>query len=253
MADSDNPKTPVDFGFESVSATEKTRKVRGVFDSVASRYDVMNDLMSFAMHRIWKRLAVMSARVREGDRVLDLAGGTGDLTRLFAPLLGASGQVVLSDINWEMLSIGRDRLLDAGHIANVAVAQINAEQLPFEAHSFDVVNIAFGLRNVTAKQAALAEMFRVLRPGGRALVLEFSELKLKALRPAYDTFSFKILPTLGRVVADDADSYRYLAESIRKHPNQASLLDMMREAGFERCRYRNMAGGIVALHEGMRL
>lgn len=245
--------TEVDFGFEHVSPAEKTRRVRAVFDSVAENYDVMNDLMSFGLHRLWKRLAVMAARVRPGNDILDLAGGTGDLARLFARRTGSSGRVIISDINGDMLRVGRDRLLDEGGPDNVSVAQANAELLPFADHSFDVVSIAFGLRNVTHKDAALAEMYRVLRPGGRALVLEFSELQLKALRPAYDAFSFRMLPRIGKLVAKDADSYRYLAESIRMHPNQETLLAMMRHAGFEQCRYRNMAGGIVALHDGIRL
>jgi len=243
----------VDFGFETVSAAEKTRRVRGVFDSVADSYDVMNDLMSFGLHRVWKRMAVMAARVQPGDEVLDIAGGTGDLSLLFARHAGDTGQVIISDINGEMLSVGRDRLLDEGMSANVRPVQANAEALPFPDGSFDVVSIAFGLRNVTGKQTALGEMYRVLRPGGRGLVLEFSELKLRALRPAYDAFSFKILPRLGQLVAKDADSYRYLAESIRMHPDQETLLAMMQTAGFEQCRYRNMAGGIVALHNGLRL
>jgi demethylmenaquinone methyltransferase/2-methoxy-6-polyprenyl-1,4-benzoquinol methylase len=243
----------VDFGFEHVSREEKTRRVRAVFDSVADSYDVMNDLMSFGLHRLWKRLAVMAARVRPGNDILDLAGGTGDLSRLFARRTGAQGRVVISDINGDMLRVGRDRLLDEGGPDNVSVAQANAEMLPFADRSFDVVSIAFGLRNVTDKDAALNEMYRVLRPGGRALVLEFSELQLRALRPVYDAFSFRVLPRIGQLVAKDADSYRYLAESIRMHPNQETLLAMMQSAGFEQCRYRNMAGGIVALHDGIRL
>jgi len=246
-------ETEVDFGFEHVSPEEKTRRVRAVFDSVAESYDVMNDLMSFGLHRLWKRLAVMAARVRPGNDILDLAGGTGDLGRLFARRTGAHGRVIISDINGDMLRVGRDRLLDEGGPDNVSMAQANAELLPFPDRSFDVVSIAFGLRNVTNKDAALGEMYRVLRPGGRALVLEFSELQLRALRPAYDAFSFRVLPRIGKIVAKDADSYRYLAESIRMHPNQDSLLAMMQAAGFEQCRYRNMAGGIVALHDGIRL
>ena len=243
----------VDFGFESVGEAEKTRRVKAVFDSVANNYDVMNDLMSFGLHRLWKRIAVMAAHVRPGHQVLDLAGGSGDLSRLFAQRIGDQGLVVISDINGEMLSRGRDRLIDSGCSNHVAVVQANAESLPFASARFDIVTIAFGLRNVTNKVAALDEMYRMLRPGGRALILEFSELQIPALHKAYDAFSFRVLPRLGEWVAKDGDSYRYLAESIRVHPNQETLLSMMRTAGFERVRCRNLAGGIVALHDGMRL
>ena len=241
-----------DFGFEKVSEDEKSRRVKAVFDSVAGRYDLMNDLMSFGLHRLWKRLAVMAAMIRPGFRILDLAGGTGDLTRLFAQRVGKDGQVVISDINNEMLNIGRDRLIDDGVSGNVSVVQSNAESLPFPSQTFDVVSIAFGLRNITNKSAALEEMYRILHPGGRALILEFSELRIPALRGVYDVFSFRVLPKLGEWVAKDGESYRYLAESIRVHPNQEVLLSMMREVGFEQCRCRNMAGGIVALHDGLR-
>jgi demethylmenaquinone methyltransferase/2-methoxy-6-polyprenyl-1,4-benzoquinol methylase len=243
----------VDFGFEAVGEAEKTRRVKAVFDSVAGNYDVMNDLMSFGLHRLWKRFAVMAAQVRSGQHVLDLAGGSGDLSRLFARRVGERGQVVMSDINGEMLNRGRDRLIDSGCGNNVAVVQANAESLPFDSGTFDIVSIAFGLRNVTNKNAALDEMYRILRPGGRALILEFSELKIPALQKAYDTFSFRVLPRLGELVAKDGDSYRYLAESIRVHPNQDALMSMMRTVGFDRVRCRNMAGGIVALHDGMRI
>jgi demethylmenaquinone methyltransferase/2-methoxy-6-polyprenyl-1,4-benzoquinol methylase len=242
----------VDFGYENILESAKTERVKSVFDSVAGRYDLMNDLMSFGLHRIWKRLAVMSAMVRPGHRVLDLAGGTGDLARLFAQRAGDEGEVVISDINGEMLSVGRDRLIDGGVIGNVSIVQANAETLPFASRTFDIVSIAFGLRNVTNKKAALDEMYRILRPGGRALILEFSELQIAPLRKLYDAFSFRLLPKLGEMVAKDGASYRYLAESIRMHPNQAALLAMMERAGFERCRCRNMAGGIVALHDGLR-
>ena len=242
----------VDFGFENVSEEEKTRRVKGVFDSVAKNYDTMNDVMSFGLHRIWKRFAVMAAHVRPGYHILDLAGGSGDLSRLFAQRLGEHGHVVISDINGEMLSVGRDRLIDGGFSNNVEVVQANAESLPFASRRFDIVTIAFGLRNVTNKSAALEEMFRMLRPGGRALILEFSELKVPLLQTAYDAFSFRVLPKLGEWIAKDGDSYRYLAESIRVHPNQEVLLSMMRGAGFERVRCRNLAGGIVALHDGIR-
>lgn len=254
MGDSDHTGNRlVNFGFANVSEREKTRRVRGVFDSVAERYDVMNDLMSFGLHRIWKRVAVMAAMVRSDDKVLDLAGGSGDLTRLLAERVGSGGHVVMSDINAEMLGVGRDRLLDDGFGKKVSVVQANAEALPFSSQSFDVVSIAFGLRNVTDKTLALEEMYRILKPGGRALILEFSELKLPALQKIYDAFSFKLLPKLGELIAKDGSSYRYLAESIRVHPNQEALRAMMETAGFEQCRYRNMSGGIVALHDGIRV
>jgi demethylmenaquinone methyltransferase/2-methoxy-6-polyprenyl-1,4-benzoquinol methylase len=254
MADSGHTENHlVNFGFANVSEGEKTRRVKGVFDSVAERYDVMNDLMSFGLHRIWKRLAVMAAMVRSDDKVLDLAGGSGDLTRLFAERVGSGGHVVISDINAEMLGVGRDRLLDNGFGKKVSVVQADAQALPFSSQSFDVVSIAFGLRNVTDKTLALDEMYRMLKPGGRALILEFSELKLPALQKVYDAFSFKLLPKLGDLIAKDGASYRYLAESIRVHPNQEALRSMMETAGFEQCRYRNMSGGIVALHDGIRV
>lgn len=236
-----------DFGYEQVDPEEKTRRVRGVFDSVASRYDVMNDLMSVGLHRLWKRYAVMLAHVREGERVLDLAGGTGDLARLLAPRVGAAGIVVHTDINPAMLVAGRDRLLDTG--LALPTVQCNAEQLPFASRTFDCVTIAFGLRNVTHKERALAEMRRVLRPGGRALVLEFSRVA-KPLAPAYDWYSFKVLPRLGRLVARDAASYRYLAESIRMHPDQETLKALMEQAGFDRVEYHNLSAGVVAVHVG---
>ena len=238
---------PVDFGYERVSPDEKTRRVRGVFDSVSGRYDLMNDLMSGGMHRLWKRYAVGVASVREGGRVLDLAGGTGDLARLFAKAAGPSGRVVLTDINHAMLSEGRDKLIDAG--VPLPVAQCDAEQLPFADRSFDVVSIAFGLRNVTRKERALAEMRRVLAPGGAALVLEFSKVAAP-LAPAYDWYSFNVLPALGRLVAGDEQSYRYLAESIRMHPDQETLKAMMERAGFDSVEYHNLTAGVVALHVG---
>ena len=235
------------FGYEEVSPDEKTRRVRGVFESVASRYDVMNDLMSGGLHRAWKRFAVAISGVREGSQVLDLAGGTGDLARLYANAAGASGTVVLTDINGAMLAEGRDKLIDAG-IA-LPIVQCNAEALPFADRRFDCVSIAFGLRNVTRKEVALAEMRRVTRPGGLALVLEFSKVAAP-LAPAYDWYSFNILPKLGKLVAGDAASYRYLAESIRMHPDQATLAQMMRDAGFDRVDYHNLAAGVVAVHVG---
>ncbi len=240
------------FGFEQVPRGEKARRVRGVFDSVAGRYDLMNDLMSGGLHRLWKRYTVEQAAVRRGQRVLDLAGGTGDLALRFLRQVGASGQVVLADINASMLREGRRRLVDAGVAGNLAIAQVDAEQLPFADLSFDCITIAFGLRNVTDKMRALESMWRVLKPGGRLLILEFSQ-PADALNPAYDLYSFRVLPLLGKLVAKDDASYRYLAESIRMHPDQEALVQMMQDAGFERCRYRNLAGGIVALHSGYRI
>ncbi len=240
------------FGFEQVPRGEKARRVRGVFDSVAGRYDLMNDLMSGGLHRLWKRYTVEQAAVRRGQRVLDLAGGTGDLALRFLRQVGASGQVVLADINASMLREGRRRLVDAGVAGNLAIAQVDAEQLPFADMSFDCITIAFGLRNVTDKMRALESMWRVLKPGGRLLILEFSQ-PADALKPAYDLYSFRVLPLLGKLVAKDDASYRYLAESIRMHPDQEALVQMMQDAGFERCRYRNLAGGIVALHSGYRI
>ncbi len=240
------------FGYQTVPVQEKARHVRDVFDSVASKYDLMNDLMSVGLHRLWKRYTIDQAAVRPGQTVLDLAGGTGDLARRFASIVGPSGQVVLADINLNMLLEGRKRLVDAGVAGNLDIIQVDAEQLPFAASSFDCTTIAFGLRNVTDKQAALGSMHRVLRPGGKALILEFSK-PADLLKPAYDLYSFKILPMLGKLVANDEDSYQYLAESIRMHPDQETLLGMMQEVGFERCRYHNLAGGIVALHVGYRI
>ncbi len=238
---------PVDFGYERVAPDEKTRRVRGVFESVAGSYDLMNDLMSGGLHRLWKRYAVGVAAVREGARVLDLAGGTGDLARLFAKAAGATGRVVLTDINHAMLAEGRDKLLDAGR--PLPVAQCDAEALPFPDRSFDVVSIGFGLRNVTHKENALAEMRRVLVPGGVALVLEFSKVA-SPLAPAYDWYSFNVLPKIGRLVAGDEASYRYLAESIRMHPDQEALKAMMEQAGFDSVEYHNLTAGVVALHVG---
>jgi demethylmenaquinone methyltransferase/2-methoxy-6-polyprenyl-1,4-benzoquinol methylase len=240
----------VDFGYERVAASEKTARVRGVFDSVAGKYDLMNDLMSAGLHRLWKRFALSQTGLRPGQRALDVASGTGDLAAGLARQVGSTGMAVLTDINWEMLSRGRDRLLDKGIAGNVAFVIANAEQLPFPDRSFDCVTIAFGLRNVTDKAAALRSMRRVLRPGGRLLVLEFSQPRVAGLKPLYDAYSFGLLPALGRLVAGDEASYRYLAESIRVHPDQAALAAMMSEAGFEDCRWHNLAGGIVALHLG---
>lgn len=240
------------FGFETVPLSDKTRRVKGVFDSVASRYDLMNDLMSGGLHRLWKRFATGQAAVRRGQSVLDLAGGTGDLARAFARQAGPTGLVVLADINDRMLHEGRRRLVDAGVGEHVAIAQVDAENLPFASSSFDCISIAFGLRNVTDKSAALASMYRVLKTGGKLLVLEFSK-PADAIKPAYDLYSFKVLPVLGKLVANDEESYRYLAESIRMHPDQEALLKLMEQAGFDRCRYHNLAGGIVALHVGYKI
>ena len=245
------PDKTTHFGFRDVPVEEKAGHVRAVFDSVADNYDLMNDLMSFGIHRLWKRYAINMAGIRPGQRILDLAGGTGDLTRLMAPLTGPTGHVVLSDINAAMLNNGRSALLDHGISGNVSFALANAEQLPFPDNSFDLVTIAFGLRNVTDKQQALHAMQRVLRPGGRLLVLEFSR-PAPVLKPAYDFYSFSILPRLGRLVARDADSYRYLAESIRMHPDQQTLQGMLEQAGFEQCDYHNLSGGIVAIHRGYK-
>lgn len=238
------------FGFSTVPEEEKPLRVGRVFDSVAGRYDLMNDLMSAGLHRLWKRFAVEQSLTRPGDRVLDVAGGTADLARQFARRVGARGQVVLTDINAAMLKIGRDRLLDDGVI--MPVAQCDAEKLPFPADSFDCVSVAFGLRNMTHKEAALAEMLRVLRPGGRLLVLEFSRV-WKPLQPLYDAYSFQVLPRLGKLVTGDDGSYRYLAESIRVHPDQERLKQMMERAGFERVEYFNLAAGVVALHRGYKI
>jgi demethylmenaquinone methyltransferase/2-methoxy-6-polyprenyl-1,4-benzoquinol methylase len=235
------------FGYEQVTPEEKTRRVRGVFDSVATRYDLMNDLMSWGMHRAWKRFTIAASGVRPGARVLDVAGGTADLARLFAARVGPTGSVVLTDINGAMLAAGRDRMLNEGRL--MPAVQCNAEALPFPAASFDCVSIAFGLRNVTRKDVALAEMRRVLRPGGVALVLEFSRV-WAPLQPAYDWYSFNVLPRLGQVVANDAASYRYLAESIRVHPDQQELGAMMESAGLERVEWFNLSAGVVALHRG---
>ena len=245
------PDKTTHFGFRDVPVEEKARHVREVFNSVADRYDLMNDLMSFGIHRLWKRYAINMAGLQPGQQVLDLAGGTGDLTRLVAQRIGPQGHVVLSDINAAMLANGRARLLDGGITGNVTFARVNAEQLPFRDGTFDLITIAFGLRNVTDKQRALDAMYRALKPGGRLLVLEFSR-PAGALKPAYDFYSFTVLPVLGRLIAKDAASYRYLAESIRKHPDQETLRGMLQQAGFEDCDYHNLSGGIVAIHRGYR-
>jgi demethylmenaquinone methyltransferase / 2-methoxy-6-polyprenyl-1,4-benzoquinol methylase len=240
------------FGFKNVRAEEKAGKVADVFHSVASKYDIMNDLMSLGIHRIWKKLTIESSGVRPGHRVLDIAGGTGDLTMQFAKRVGEQGQVILADINSSMLNVGRDRLLDRGYGSNIDFVQANAETLPFPDNYFNCVSIAFGLRNVTDKDKALASMARVLKPGGRLLVLEFSKPSNDLLSKVYDKYSFSALPFMGKLITNDSESYKYLAESIRMHPDQDTLKGMMENAGFANCRYHNMSGGIVALHTGIK-
>jgi demethylmenaquinone methyltransferase/2-methoxy-6-polyprenyl-1,4-benzoquinol methylase len=242
----------VDFGYREVPADDKARHVRAVFDSVADKYDLMNDLMSAGVHRLWKRFALGQTGLRPGQAALDVAGGTGDLAAGMAGQVGEQGLVVLSDINESMLRVGRGRLLDRGLIRNVRFSLANAERLPFADETFDCVTIGFGLRNVTDKPAALASMRRVLKPGGRLLILEFSQPVVPGLKPVYDVYSFSVLPWLGARIANDAASYRYLAESIRRFPDQQALLEMMRTAGLEDCRHHNLSGGIVALHKGFR-
>ncbi|MGH8042394.1 MAG: bifunctional demethylmenaquinone methyltransferase/2-methoxy-6-polyprenyl-1,4-benzoquinol methylase UbiE [Rudaea sp.] len=247
----DKPTTH--FGYRDVPVGEKQRLVSRVFTSVAPKYDVMNDLMSFGVHRLWKRWFAATSGVRAGDAVLDLAGGTGDIASLLLPQVGARGYVVLGDINAAMLRTGRERLLDRGLVRNLHYAQLNAEALPFPAACFDAVTIAFGLRNVTDKATALREMFRVLKPGGRVLILEFSALQSDLLKPLYEFHSFQVLPRLGKLIADDAESYQYLAESIRKHPDQAALKAMLEAAGFTRVDVRNLSAGIVAIHRAYKI
>ena len=241
------------FGYQTVDADAKAGMVGQVFDSVASKYDVMNDVMSFGVHRLWKRFAISQAAVRSGQVVLDLAGGTGDLAAQFSKRVGSTGLVVLADINNAMLGTGRDRLVNEGLLGNIDYAQANAECLPFEEDSFDCITMAFGLRNVTDKQRALESILHVLRPGGKLLVLEFSKPILPLLSKAYDAYSFTALPLMGKLVANDADSYRYLAESIRMHPDQDTLESMMISAGFGKTTYHNLTGGVVALHKGYKV
>ena len=241
-----------DFGFKRVKRGDKEQLVRGVFDSVASRYDMMNDLMSVGIHRLWKRFTIELSAVRPGQTVLDIAGGTGDLAARFSRIVGAEGKVILADINASMLAVGRDRLIDEGVVGNVHTVQCDAQALAFPDNSIDCITIAFGLRNVTDKEKALRSMERVLKPGGRLLVLEFSKPTNPVLEQVYDTYSFRVLPLMGKWVANDAESYRYLAESIRKHPDQDTLLGMMEDAGFVNCQYHNMTGGIVAVHRGIK-
>ncbi len=241
-----------DFGFSQVEKTQKASLVANVFDSVAAKYDVMNDLMSMGVHRLWKRFTIDCAGARAGHRVLDIAGGTGDLTAKFSRLVGPTGSVTLADINLSMLKVGRDKLRDRGLIGNIDYVQADAEALPFPDNHFDIVTMAFGLRNVTEKQNALNSIYRVLKPGGRLLVLEFSKPTSEQLSKLYDMYSFHVLPKMGQLVANDADSYQYLAESIRMHPDQETLKGMFEQAGFEQCDYQNLTGGIVALHRGYK-
>jgi demethylmenaquinone methyltransferase/2-methoxy-6-polyprenyl-1,4-benzoquinol methylase len=250
MTESTDKSGTTHFGNRQVPIEQKQKLVGEVFSSVAGKYDLMNDLMSLGIHRMWKRYFVATAQVKKGDRVLDLAGGTGDIAALLHERVGADGEVVIGDINAAMLGVGRDRLTDRGLVRGLRYVQLNAEALPFPDASFDLVTIAFGLRNVTDKAAGLREMHRVLKVGGRALVLEFSQVKPQWFRPIYDFHSFKVLPALGKLFANDPGSYQYLAESIRKHPDQATLQQMMAEAGFARCDHRNLSGGIVAIHSG---
>ena len=245
-----NKKT-THFGYKTVSQEEKAGYVKDVFDSVSNRYDLMNDLMSGGLHRLWKKYTIDKASARYGHKILDLAGGTGDLAKVFAGKVGDEGHVILADINFSMLNEGRTRLINSGISGNLSITQVNGENLAFKEGSFDIVTIAFGLRNITDKQAALSSIYQTLKPGGKLLILEFSK-PINLLRPAYDLYSFKILPLLGKLVANDADSYQYLAESIRMHPDQDKLITMMEDANFERCRYTNLSGGIVALHEGYK-
>ena len=246
-----NKPATTHFGYREVAVDDKTSLVHEVFSSVAGKYDLMNDLMSFGIHRLWKREFVANSGIRMGEKVLDLAGGTGDISTLLSPRVGARGRVVMTDINPDMLELGRRRLEDRGIGSNVNFALANAELLPFRNALFDAVTIAFGLRNVTDQNAALREMFRILRPGGKCLILEFSAFRVSGLKKLYDRYSFDVLPLLGRLVANDADSYRYLAESIRQHPPQEELAQMMQQAGFTNVRFRDLSAGIVAIHSGV--
>lgn len=248
-----NEKSSTHFGYRQVASEEKEKLVGEVFHSVANKYDLMNDLMSMGIHRLWKRFAIELSGARQGHSVLDLAGGTGDLARQFSRIVGPKGQVVLADINESMLTMGRDKLLDHGYVDNIQYTQANAECLPFANNSFDLITIAFGLRNVTNKEQALESMYKTLKPGGRLLVLEFSKPRSDLLSKIYDRYSFSVLPKMGKLVANDSESYKYLAESIRMHPDQETLKEMMQQAGFERCTYHNLSGGIVAVHRGIKI
>jgi len=249
---SDKSENSTHFGYQQVPVAEQQSKVADVFHSVASKYDLMNDLMSLGIHRLWKRFTIDLSGVKKGQRILDIAGGTGDLTAKFSSMVGEKGEVVLADINSSMLAMGRTRLIDKGIFSNVNYVQANAECLPFPDNYFDCITIAFGLRNVTNIDAALGSMYRTLKPGGRLLILEFSKPVAPGLKPLYDTYSFKLLPILGELVANDRASYQYLAESIRMHPDQKTLVEMMNSAGFEQCEYFNVTGGIVAVHRGFK-
>ncbi len=247
-----NEKT-THFGFKEVAKSEKEGLVGQVFTSVASKYDLMNDMMSGGVHRLWKRHFVATSGIHQGDLVLDLAGGTGDIAKLLMPLIGQSGHVVIGDINQAMLDVGQDRMIDAGFYGRFECTQMNAEDLPFADHTVDAITMAFGLRNVTHKQQALNEMHRVLKPGGKALVLEFSKVNNRLLKTLYNFYSFKVLPEIGHFVANDRDSYQYLVESIEQHPDQATLQSMFEEAGMELCSYENLSGGIVSIHKGHKI
>lgn len=247
-----NPKESTHFGFQEVPVEEKAKKVAEVFHSVASRYDLMNDLMSFGIHRIWKRVTRELSGLRPGQQVLDLAGGTGDLTMLFSKVVGEKGSVILSDINESMLNVGRDRLIDKGFLSNIHYVIANGERPPFPDNRFDLVSIGFGLRNFTDKDKALRAIYQCLKPGGRLLVLEFSKPEHPLLEKIYDNYSFSVIPKIGKLVTNDSESYQYLAESIRKHPDQETLKSMMQNAGFSDCDYFNMTGGIVAVHRGFK-
>ncbi len=245
-------KNTTHFGYKTIEKDDKVSMVASVFHSVAKQYDIMNDLMSFGVHRLWKRFTIDASGVRPGNKVLDLAGGTGDLTAKFSTLVGKDGKVILADINSSMLNVGRDKLRDKGLVQNIEYVQANAEYLPFEENTFDIVTIAFGLRNVTDKDKALRSIYSVLKPGGRLLVLEFSKPEHELLNKAYDFYSFNVLPKMGELIAKDGDSYQYLAESIRMHPDQETLKSMMDNAGFEQTSYKNLTGGVVALHKGYK-
>lgn len=245
-------KETTHFGYQNVAKEEKAARVADVFHSVAAKYDIMNDLMSGGVHRIWKQFTIEVSRARRGQRILDIAGGTGDLAAKFSKIVGSTGQVILADINNSMLNVGRDKLTDKGIVGNIDYVQANAECLPFPDNYFDCITIAFGLRNVTDKDKALRSMYRVLKPGGQLLVLEFSKPGNPLLAKVYDQYSFKILPKMGELIANDSESYQYLAESIRMHPDQETLKSMMLDAGFDACEYHNLTGGVVALHKGQK-